>query len=410
MRPASYLFLILLTVVFLVRLFVFPVVTRSLPDNRRMTLSVKLTSSPKVKGTTQTFVISPKGYENILVTSPSTPRLYYGERVKMSGTLKKKLLENKETINTIYFPTLVIQKDQDRGFAVRQKVIAVFEKYLPLDLAHLLLGIAFGIKEPLSQVFSDQIRLVGLLHVIAASGMNITLLAGGLVALLGRVLTRRMTIGITLLSIAAYAAFAGFEPSIVRAGIMGSLALLASLLGKQYFGLWALFLTGYVMLLIDPQLILDVGFQLSFLATFGIMTLKPFLAFKTPKALTAFKEDFTTSLSAQAATAPILLMTFGQVSFNSLLVNVLLLWTVPPLMVIGGAAAIAGFVFEPLAGLILYLSLPVLLLFQTVVVFFSSFPLILAMDSVPLSFLIIYYALLLFLIGLLKRKRAKRHE
>ena len=410
MRLSVLLLLCFLVGVLLLRLLLFPPHQAIMPDAAKITFSGRLSSSPKVKGTTQSFILRPRGYEQIFVTTPASPRLFYGERVKITGTVKKRVLEDNRTVNSIYFPTIAVEKDQGIGYRLRQHVIRVFEKYLPLDPARLLLGIAFGIKEPLSTDFSDRIRLVGLLHVIAASGMNITLLAGGLVVTLGKLLSRRMTVCITLMAILFYASFAGFEPSIVRAGIMGGLALVAGLIGRQYFGLWALCLTGYGMLLFDPLLRSDVGFQLSFLATLGIMLFTPLFAFRVPKFLEPFQQDFTTSLGAQVTTAPTLLLSFGQVSLVSLLINALILWTIPPLMVLGGLAAIVSFLFEPLAAVLLYLCLPLLLLFRYLVLVFSRVPFAIHTETIQSLFLIGYYMLLLILIVLLRRRGLRKTD
>jgi len=125
-------------------------------------------------------------------------------------------------------------------------------------------------------------------------------------------------------------------------------------------GAYILFLTGFVMLFLWPQFLTDVGFQLSFAATLGIMVI-PSLFKRWENALSG---DFLTTFSAQATTLPILLGSFGTYSLWSVLVNLLVLWTVPVLMILGGFAAMVSFVFAPLSKLLLYLCLPFLVYFQ----------------------------------------------
>ena len=177
--------------------------------------------------------------------------------------------------------------------------------------------------------------------------MNVSLVAGGLVFIIGAVLSRRKTLSITLFCLTLYAALSGLEPSIVRASLMGSLLLIAGLVGRQYLGLWMLLLTGYGMLFVDPRLLFDVGFQLSFLATAGIVLIKPLLLIPLPQILSVVREDFSTTLSAQILTIPILLSTFGQFNLISILANVAILWMILPVMVLGGLGVIASFFFSP---------------------------------------------------------------
>lgn len=408
MRPFFYLLVGLFIASLLLRIFLFPPQTRQMPEGKKIHFVATIESTPKHKGNLQTFLASVKGYEPVLITAPSVPRLSYGQKIEVAGILQTIVLDDKKPLKTSSFPVIRSVKEQGWLFTLRSNITYTFEAYLPTDLGRLLLGIVFGIKEPLSSSFEDQIRSVGLLHVIAASGMNITLLAGALVVILEKVFSRKKTIGITLLLLFVYAAFAGFQPSIVRAAIMGSLALFAGLVGKQYFGLWALCVTGYVMLMVDPSLLSNVGFQLSFLATLGIMLIKPVLQLSFPKILKPLEEDLTTTFSAQVATTPILLATFGQVSLISLVVNALILWTIPPLMILGGLAAILSLIFEPLAALFLYLCLPLLWIFKAVTELFAGIPFPLQIEDLPGWYVIIYYMALCILIYKVRKK--KKHE
>src|SRR6185312_6794584 len=117
----------------------------------------------------------------------------------------------------------------------------------------------------------------GVLHVIAASGMNVTFVSAALLFSLGLFLNRRNALLFGSLGIIFYLFLVGLQPSILRASIMGLLAFGAGLLGRQHIGIFALFVSGYVLLLWQPNFLFDVGFQLSFMATCGIMFMKPLL-------------------------------------------------------------------------------------------------------------------------------------
>jgi competence protein ComEC len=148
------------------------------------------------------------------------------------------------------------------------------------------------------------------------------------------------------------------------------------------------------MLFLWPQFLTDVGFQLSFASTLGIIII-PSLCKKWENALSG---DFLTTVSAQAATLPILLGSFGTYSVWSVVVNALVLWTVPILMILGGFAAIASFVFAPLSRVLLYLCLPFLIYFQSITGFFAGLKGSLIVQSLPRQLTAAYYLLLISLL------------
>jgi competence protein ComEC len=145
------------------------------------------------------------------------------------------------------------------------------------------------------------------------------------------------------------------------------------------------------MLFLWPQFLTDVGFQLSFASTLGIMII-PSLFKKWENALSG---DFLTTISAQAATLPILLGSFGTYSVWSVVVNALVLWTVPILMILGGFAAIVSFIFAPISKLLLYLCLPFLVYFQSIVSFFAGLKGSLTVQNLPWQLTVAYYLLLI---------------
>src|SRR3989338_8937722 len=201
-------------------------------------------------------------------------------------------------------------------FETKEKIADTFNKILPSEESALLLGIVFGDKGNFDRGYFEAIRRTGVLHVIAASGMNVTMVAGLIFASFAIVL---------------YSALADFEESIVRAGIMAILAYGAGLFGRQNTSLFALFIAIFLMVFFDPRILIKAGFQLSVAATLGIILLDPVFK-KLGKNI--FFEDLRTTLSAQIATVPILLFYFSTYSPISIIANLLILWVVPPLMIL----------------------------------------------------------------------------
>ncbi len=222
---------------------------------------------------------------------------------------------------------------------------SVINSYLPEPHASLLNGIIFGISLKTSKIFFQELKIVGLLHLVVLSGINITLLAA-IIGSLTSFFSKRVSILLTILTIILFILFVGPQAPIVRAGIMGILTLVAILYGRKTAALYALFLSGFFILIFWPSWIKTVSFQLSFAATFGIIIFGKTSVSKSEsiqgKIFSSLKNDLRTSLAAQIFTAPIIFIYFKQVSFVSPLANLLVSFLVSPLMIFGFLTAILG--------------------------------------------------------------------
>lgn len=365
-------------------------------DGQEVTFTTTLLSEPQVFSKYQVISAFLPSGEKVFITTSRFPEYSYGQKLKIVGIVKKRVLNDKQTILTISFPKIKVE-EENKNFglaltsAFRQNVIELFQQTLPKTSSSLLLGIVFGIKGGMPKDFKDNLQATGVLHVVAASGMNVTLVASFLSSILILFLRRQVAIVITLLGIVFYAMVSGLEASIVRASIMGSLAFTAQLFGRQNLALLGLLIAGYIMLFVSPTTLFDVGFQLSFAATLGLILISKIGGIRDIRVI---GDDVNTTVSAQIATLPILLTTFGTYSLWSIIVNAILLWTVPILMVLGGVAAIFG-VVSPLLGKIpLYLTLPFLLYFEKVVSIFADFGGMINFSDFPWQLVIGYYAIL----------------
>lgn len=374
-------------------------------NGQEVSVTTTLLSQPVIRGNTQQFSIFLEANQRITVVLPLLPQVNYGDTVRISGpiTLKElhgastersEVLQNKRTVMTIYNPNIeAVEKSQNVVLSlaafVRQKVTAIFHYSLPSPASNLLLGVVFGIKEDMPKDFYSNLRATGVLHVVAASGMNVAMIGGFLSSVFSLLFRRQIALLFAISAILFYSLLSGLEPSIVRAAIMASLAFGAQILGRQYFALYALLLSGYGMVLYDPRLIFDIGFQLSYAATLGLIIIKPL--FGDVKLLT---DDITTTLSAQIATLPILLANFGTYSLISILVNGLVLWTIPPLMVIGGVGAGFGFISEFLGMIVLYLAMPFLWYFVFVINLFGGVGWGISFEFFPWQWIVSYYLFL----------------
>lgn len=230
--------------------------------------------------------------------------------------------------------------------------VAVINQLLPEPHASLLNGILFGIKAEMPYAFYQVLRNSGVLHVIALSGMNITILID-IVATMTLILGKKISLFLTFFIICGFVIFVGASPSIVRAAIMGGMSLLAIYFGRRDWSLLSLFLASGVMLLVNFSWIGDISFQLSFLATLGIILADGIVERKRvfrplEQLIFGLKENFVMSISAQIFTLPIIYFNFHQISLISPITNLLVGWVVQPIMVLGFITALAGIIWLPL--------------------------------------------------------------
>jgi len=382
---------------------------------------------PKVSGNVQIFTAD-TGNRKIMVFAPVFPQFHYGDRLRIAGKVQPEKIIGKQGILLpinlqdqkfiTYFPKIEAVKINETsitglagGFlavisVIRQNLISSFSQVLPPTSSALLLGIVFGIKDSMPGGFLQQLKISGVMHVIAASGMNVTMVAGFFSSVTVLFFKRRTALVISILIILFYAALAGFQASIIRASIMGIMVFSAQILGRQTIASYSLFLTGFIMLFINPTQITDIGFQLSFLSTAGLLYLQPLFTKFQFFEKTIIGDSLITTVCAQISTLPIMILNFGTYSIWSVAVNALVLWTIPPLMVLGGFGAIISFVFLPLGKIFLLLSLPFLIYFEKVVVFFSGLPGLINIQSLPWQLAVGYYLFLLSFFLFLKKKEA----
>ncbi len=371
-----------------------------------VSFTATLASEPRVSGNTQRFEVN-----GITIVTAKFPGYHYGEKLTIDGKAsrqKGRLL--------IYFPEInrtISPQQWDKtnllavASSIRQHILDTTRQVLPSTSAALFNGILLGAKESFPPSFYEALRNTGTLHVVAASGMNVSMVASFLMSIFGRILKRQWAAVIIIIGIFFYAALAMFEPSIVRASIMGGLVFTAAMFNRQTLAALGLLFAAYIMLFFDPSLLFDIGFQLSFAATAGLLFVKPLLDGKlVPRPFdfaqgSGLLEDFKTTIVAQVATLPILLANFGTVSLVSILVNTLVLWTVPVVMIIGIVGAVVSFL--PLVSYPFFLAtLPLLLFFEKVILFFNQ-PQFVVSFQMPILMGVGYYFLLVAIYTFLKK-------
>jgi competence protein ComEC len=220
---------------------------------------------------------------------------------------------------------------------------------MPAREAALARGFVLGEDERVDAVTVEDFRRAGLSHLLAVSGQNVALLAllaMPLLAVLGMPLKTRLVW--VLGAIAVYVPLAGAGPSILRAGVMGGLSILATLAGRRGSRLYALAIAAVVTLAIDPGIGAEVGWQLSFAAVLGILLLAGPLRIGIAARIgargwrVALAEGAALTIAATLATAPLIAFHFESVSTTTLVANLLALPAVAPAMWLGMLVAVGA--------------------------------------------------------------------
>ena len=267
---------------------------------------------------------------------PDSPYGRYLERLDAWGTLDARSME-------------VLERPTDPGTLLegwRRDAGELLTRVLPEPEAGLAAGILIGLRDRVDREVAADFTTAGVSHVVAISGWNIAIVAAAVGAMAGRLGRRRRAI-VTAIAVVSYIVFAGASPSVLRAGAMAGVVLLARESGRSGRAAAALGLAAFLLLLAEPALVSDAGFQLSTLATAGLVAWATPLTNRLDRLTRGrlprwLSESLGVSLAAQAATLPIVLASFGRLALISPAVNLVVVPLVTPAMAAGLVALLGG--------------------------------------------------------------------
>lgn len=285
-----------------------------------------------------------------------------GDLIELTGTLSqpqeltgeddfsyRSWLKAQGIYTTLDFPRLErLATEQDfvvgRWFYQMNKLAQqIIGQYVPgANEGGLLAGVLLGNKSGLDYQLRQDFATVGLAHIIAVSGSNIAIMILMTNFALGQFFRRRTVVFITLGVIVFYVLLVGASPSVLRAGLMGIMAQVGLLLGAEYTGIIGLATSAFLLTLWQPNVLMDVSFQLSFMATLGLLLLSS--AWKTHKRgwLQFLTDIITTTIAAEILILPLVIYYFHQVSLYVLLSNLLVLPVLGIIMAFGGLIVAGG--------------------------------------------------------------------
>jgi competence protein ComEC len=363
----------------------------------------------------------------ILVRVPNNKEYEYGDVIRLRGKLKTPP-ENEDFSYRDYLAAQGIHSYMtnaevtilpEKGgnpiiaalYSFKQKSFDNIYRMFPDPESSLLAGILLGVDTGLTSELQQAFKNTGTAHIIAISGFNISIIAGIFFAFFSKFLGDKRGAFIAVLGIILYTFIVGADAAVVRAAIMGSLALFARQVGRRQMALNTLLLVAAGMCIVNPLYIWDVGFQLSFFATLGlILYATPFSEFANrlitkyfptstaEKAAELFSEFVLLTLAAQLTTIPIMAYHFQRISLVSFIANPFILPAQPAVMILGGAAVLLSHVWFGLGQLAAWVTYPFVLYTIRIVEIFDRVPHgTLFLGDVSIWFTILFYATLLAL-------------
>lgn len=319
-----------------------------------------------------------------------------GDTVEIDGSLYK--TRGSRQLGMSYAELSILEHHPNAVDDIRRRFSAGLATAVPEPEASLGLGLLIGQRSTLPDAVSSALSVVGLTHIVAVSGYNLTIIMRGVKRGLGK----RSKYQITSLSLALIGVFlllTGMSASIVRAALVSGLSILAWHYGRTFKPLLLLSLVAVITAAYNPfYLWSDIGWWLSFLAFFGVLILAPalqkrFLKQKQPKLLTSVALE---SVSAVALTLPLILFVFERVSLVAIIANLLIVPLVPLAMLLAAIAGVAGWLIPVLAGLVSWPATILLTAMLDIVSLLARIPFAQIARSISLTGLMVCYMALVF--------------
>ncbi len=301
----------------------------------------------------------------LLVKAKRYPEYSYGDKIKIQAKLVSPptfdtfsysdLLAKDDIYVVAYNPKIYLLAHAQGEpfwalvFGIKTTLSERINELFSEPEAGLVAGLLLGLRRSIPADIMDDFSRAGLTHILAISGYNVSLM----VVIFGLIFQRAgrrwrffgMLGGILFLVL-----FTGFSASIIRAALMGGFVLFAILRGRKSNGLLMLFLSAFIMVFFQPRMLtVDLSFQLSFLATLGLIMCLPFIEKYSKKLPHFLEENLSVTLAAQVFTTPLILYKFGKFSLIAPVANILFLPFVPIIMFFSFFGILISYIFPSFA-------------------------------------------------------------
>lgn len=358
------------------------------------------------------------GVTKVITTADFYPVFNYGDKVSISGILTKPEVVDDATSERSFNYPGYLAKDgifyvikrprlyrisEGNGAWIKEKLFNFKRAFLsnihhavPEPEASLAGGLVVGAKQSLGKTLEEDFRRAGIIHIVVLSGFNITIVAVAIMKILS-FLPEKIGAGFGVLGLILFAILTGGTATVVRSTLMTFLVIAAKLTHRDYDIMRGLSLAGFCMVFENPLILMfDPSFELSFLATFGLILMsphvKPWLAFFPEKF--GFREIAVSTFATQIFVLPYLLYQMGQLSVVGLVVNFLVLPLIPLTMLFIFISGVAGFILKPVSLFAGYISYLFLAYELKIVEFFAN----LSFASVSIQYFPLWMLILLYII------------
>ncbi len=388
-------------------------------NDKTVRASGVISSEPKKTAMGQNFYFSAKHiyygdeiYDNVklYLRCGKDEKISFGDNLDITATLTKPVYSEYNMENVIHAKgarmmgfDIIVHNKKAAAFprniisGLRRYVKATAEKYFRSDARALFAGITLGDKSYFDEDLTNSLSMAGISHIACVSGLHITLI-GYLVYRIFSKINRKAAAFLSIAAVFIFSSIAGSAPSSVRAAVMYTLFILAECFIQQKDSLAALTLSALILMCINPYVIYDLGFLMSFSSVLGITFLsspiKSTLRFLPIK----IADPISATLSAQLFTIPISLLHFGTCAVYSLPTNIIISVIFSPalcmcfILLLVSAIPIVSYAA---AGICSFL----LTCIAAVAGLFSSLPLgDVKFDNVGMAAIICYFVLLLAVI------------
>lgn len=344
--------------------------------DRKIIIEGIITNEPVEKENNTKFVlklneiksgnVKTKFNDKILIITESPNFLNYGDRILVNGILNKpknfvsdekefdyvSYLSKDEIFYQMFYPKIE-KKSVNEGNYIKQNLFKLknfflgnIKKTISEPHSSLLGGLTVGAEESLGETLQENFRKTGIMHIIVLSGYNVTIVSEAIMRVFS-FLPFIFKFSFGIISIIFFVLMTGASATAVRAGIMSILVIIARITGREYEALRALFIAGVLMIIQNPKILaFDSSFQLSFMATFGLIYVSPkiYRYFKFITSKFQFRELAVSVVATQFFVLPLILYKMGNLSILALPVNILILPFIPMTMFFGFLSGIFGFV------------------------------------------------------------------
>lgn len=379
------------------------------------------------------YVKKEEGYRRITgkvrlssILEDERPQFFYGDVIEFSGKLK--LPQGRRNPNGFDFRAYLLQKGISTtmfsreieiigksrtnpfiaaAFYLRERLIAFYEKYLPLNLSSLMVGVTLGIKDNIPGETIKAIKNSGVAHALAVSGLHTGIIYAVLEFAFYRLgISRKLSFVIESIVIIFYSFLAGLSPSVIRASIMIMVFMLSKVVGRENDSLNSMCFSAVILLLINPLILFSVSFQLSYGAVIGIIVFYNQIKMMLELLPKYLQESIAVMLSAQLVVGPVLAYHFYNISLAGFIANLLVVPLVSLVLITGLISGLVGLIFEPLGAL--FVKCPGLLLdiVEKIVLISSKLPFAtIIVPAMPTFSIFLYFLSLALIFDLIPFKK-----